>query len=356
MRKDMTEGMITIPVTEAAGAMLCHDITRIVPGECKGPAFKKGHIVTAEDIPELLKLGKEHLYVWREQPGMVHENEAALRLARAATRSSGESGLSLTDPVEGKINFIASRQGLLRVNIPLLDAVNSLGSIAFATRRSLREAAQGEAVAGVRVIPLTVPESLIANAERLCADAAGPVISVLPFRPFRVGVIITGSEVYHGRIKDGFGPVLRKKFAALGCSILDEIMTPDDVDMSRDAILSLAGAGADMIALTGGMSVDPDDRTPAAIRASGAEIVSYGAPVFPGAMFLLARLASERGVVPVMGLPGCVMYHRASIFDLIVPRLLAGVDVTAEDIARLGHGGFCANCPDCRYPCCPFGV
>ncbi len=352
MRNDMTEAMAVIPVTEAVGAVLCHDITRIVPGETKGPAFRKGHVVTAEDIPELLKLGKERLYVWRQRPGILHENEAAARLARAAIGD----GLSLTDPVEGKITCIASRQGLLRVNVPLLDAVNSLGLIAFATRHSLREAAPGEPVAGVRVIPLTVPERLIADAERLCAEAADPLISVLPFRPFRVGMIITGSEVYHGRIKDGFGPVLRKKFAALGCSVPDEILTPDDVEPSRAAIASLAAAGADMVVLTGGMSVDPDDRTPAAIRASGAEIVSYGAPVFPGAMFLLASLESAGRSIPVLGLPGCVMYHRASIFDLIVPRLLAGVDVAAEDIARLGHGGFCANCPDCRYPCCPFGA
>ncbi len=354
----MKPSMTTIPVTEAVGTILCHDITRIVPGESKGAAFRKGHVVTAEDIPELLKLGKENLYVWQAQPGMLHENEAAARLAHAAlgTADPDSVGLALSSPVEGKITCTAARQGLLRVNIPLLNAVNNLGDIAFATRHSLREAAPGEAVAGVRVIPLTVPESLMAEAERLCAKASAPLLSVLPFRPFRVGMIITGSEVYHGRIQDGFGPVLRKKFAALGSSILDEIKTPDDVEPSRAAILSLADAGADMIVLTGGMSVDPDDRTPAAIRASGATVVAYGAPVLPGAMFLLARLESARGAIPVLGLPGCVMYHRASIFDLIVPRLLAGVDVTAEDIAGLGHGGFCANCPDCRYPCCPFGA
>lgn len=345
-------GTVVIPVAEAVGTVLCHDITRIVPGECKGRAFKKGHVVTAADIPTLLQLGKEHLYVWTPQPGIVHENEAAIRLAAAAR---GEN-LALGEPAEGKINFTAACQGLLRINVPLLERINRLGRIAFATRHGLREVAAGEAVAGVRVIPLMVEEELIARAERLCAAENEPVVSVLPFRRFRVGMIITGSEVFHGRISDGFGPVLRRKFGALGSEIMGQRLTADDLELTRDAITAFVADGADMVVLTGGMSVDPDDRTPAAIRASGARVVSYGAPMFPGAMFLLSYLDGKNGPVPVLGLPGCVMYHRASIFDIVVPRLLAGVEVTVDDLAGLGHGGFCASCPECRYPCCPFGI
>lgn len=344
-------GMTIIPVAEAVGTILCQDITRIVPGEFKGRAFRKGHMVTAEDVPELLKLGKEHLYVYQPQPGIVHEEEAAVRLTKAG---AGEN-LIFTEPKEGKINFKAACQGLLRVNAPLLEKINRLGRIAFATLHAMQEVARGQEVAGVRVIPLMVEEKLVADAEALCAADPVPVVSVLPFKAARVGVIITGSEIFHGRIKDAFGPVLRKKFAALGSSIMDERMTSDDVGLTKTAILDFIAEGADMVVLTGGMSVDPDDQTPTSIRAAGAEVVTYGAPVFPGAMFLLSHIESPRGRIPVLGLPGCVMYHRASIFDLIVPRLLAGVEVRYDDIAALGHGGFCSNCAECHYPICPFG-
>ena len=344
--------MAVIPVKDAVGTVLCHDITAIVPDVSKGRAFKKGHVVTEEDIPVLLKIGKENLYVFEPQPGFIHEEEAALRLSAAGRGQH----LELTEPKEGRINFIAGEHGLLRINVDLLNRVNSLGQITFATKRTLREVEKGEAVAGVRVVPLMVEERLVADAEALCAKAEIPVVSVLPFRPAKVGMIITGSEIYHGRIKDGFGPVLRKKFARLGSSVLGERTTSDDVEMTKDAIHAFAREGADMIVLTGGMSVDPDDLTPTSIRESGAEVVTYGAPVFPGAMFLLAFLPTERGRIPVLGLPGCVMYHRASIFDLVVPRLLAGIDVTLDDIAGMGHGGFCASCPDCHFPNCTYGV
>ncbi|MCC8191259.1 MAG: molybdopterin-binding protein, partial [Planctomycetes bacterium] len=212
------------------------------------------------------------------------------------------------------------------------------------------------AVAGVRVIPLMVEEELVARAEALCAAADAPVLSVLPFRPCRVGMVITGSEIFHGRIQDRFGPVLRQKFAALGSAIMGERRTTDEVNHTRNAILAFVREGADMVVVTGGMSVDPDDRTPAAIRAAGAGIIAYGAPVLPGAMFLLASLDRSGESVPVLGLPGCVMYHRATIFDLVVPRLLAGLSVTADDIAGMGHGGLCLNCAECRFPACAYGV
>lgn len=343
--------MASIPVEDAVGTVLCHDITGIIPGVSKGPAFRKGHIVTQADVPVLLTLGKEHLFVYTPDPGFIHEEEAALRLAAAGSGNN----LEQTAPKEGRVNFKSTIHGLLTVNVPLLKSINELGQITFATLHTLREVMPGEAVAGVRVVPLVVEETLIAQAEKLCAAATNPVLSVLPFRPAKVGVIITGSEIYHGRIKDGFGPVLQKKFAALGCSIIGEKTTSDSIEMTQDAILAFRDAGADIIVATGGMSVDPDDLTPASIRAAGATEVVYGAPVFPGAMFLLANLDGPSGTIPVLGLPGCVMYHRASIFDLLVPRLLAGIEVTREDIAMLGHGGFCANCPECIFPACGYG-
>ena len=333
-----------IAVRDAVGSVLCHDITRIVPGECKGPVFRKGHVVTEADIPTLLDVGKEHLFVFEPEPGMVHENEAA---GRIVDRVAGRN-LLRSEPVEGKITLQAACHGLLRVDTDALARVNSLGEIALATLHSLQEVKEKQAVAGTRIIPLTIREEKIAELER---QVATPVVEVLPLRPVSVGIVTTGSEIYHGRIKDGFGPVLEKKCASWGCPIMGQKLTSDDVALTSAAIREFITAGAGMILVTGGMSVDPDDRSPLAIREAGATIVSYGAPMFPGAMFLLGHI----GNVPVMGLPGCVMYHAASIFDIVTPRLLAGLTVSARDIAALGHGGFCASCPECRYPLCSFG-
>ena len=340
--------MKTVPVRQAVGSVLCHDITRIVPGESKGPVFRKGHTIREEDIEVLLSVGKEHLYVFEQQPGMVHENDAAERLVAAIAGNH----LEKTSPKEGRIDLIASCDGLLRVDVPTLAKVNSLGEITVATLHSLQYVTKGRAVAGTRVVPLLIDDGKLRALETLVTK---PVIEVLPLHPAKVGIVTTGSEVYSGRIQDGFGPVLRKKFASLGCTVIGQTLTSDDTTMTATAIRDFLAQGADLVVVTGGMSVDPDDRTPVAIREAGADIVSYGAPVYPGAMFLMAWAEGSAGRVPVLGLPGCVMYHKASIFDLIVPRLLAGLDVTAADIAALGHGGFCSQCADCRYPVCPFG-
>lgn len=338
--------MKTIPVEEAVGTVLCHDITRIVPGSCKEPAFRRGHVVRPEDIPALLDIGKANLFVFDPRDGYVHEDECALRLARAA---SGP-GISIGSPSEGKSSLTASHDGLLRIDTEALLNLNSVPDITFATIHTGQFVKAGRMVAGTRVIPLAIPEDILRRAEDICAGNT-PLIEVRPLRAARVGVVTTGSEVYTGRIKDGFGPVLKRKFEHLGSSILDQVFVSDQVDMTVAAILDLAGRGADFIAVTGGMSVDPDDQTPAAIRRTGAKVISYGAPMYPGAMFMLAYL----GDIPVVGLPGCVMYHKASIFDLAVPRLLAGERLSRRDIVALGHGGLCENCPDCRYPVCGFG-
>ncbi|MBO6002473.1 MAG: molybdopterin-binding protein [Mailhella sp.] len=334
----------TIPVSEAVGTVLFHDITRIEPGVCKGPAFRKGHIIREEDIPVLLEIGKENLYVGEILPGLLHENEAALRISQAIAGGN----LEQSEVKEGRINFRASCRGLLRVDVPALTRINSLGDISLATLHTMQEVHKGQDVAGTRIIPLMIDEKKIASLESMLN---GPVLEVLPFSRLRVGMVTTGSEVYYGRIKDSFGPVIRSKFEELGCEVIGQAFSDDSMTMTRQAILDHVAAGAEMVVCTGGMSVDPDDRTPAAIRSTGAEVVTYGAPAFPGAMFLLAYLDG----IPVLGLPGCVMFSKTTIFDLIVPRILAGIRVSPEDIAALGHGGFCSGCPECRYPVCPFG-
>ena len=337
--------MKMVPVEDAVGMVLCHDMTRIVPGESKGPAFRKGDVITRDSIPILLDMGKEHVFVLNMGPGRVHENEAADRIARAAAGP----GITLTEVCEGRINFTAE-PGLLHVNVEALERINSVEEVVLATMHDGMQITASRPVAGTRVVPLVIDESKIQEVEAICAEYPY-VVGVRPFRHHKVGLVTTGSEVFHGRIKDRFGPVIRKKFDALGSTVMDQRLTSDDPDMTRDAIMAFVHEGAEMVVVTGGMSVDPDDQTPTAIRSTGAEVITYGTPTFPGVMFLLAELDG----VPIMGLPGCVMYYRASIFDLVVPRLLAGVKVTKKDIIALGHGGFCATCDVCRYPVCPFG-
>ena len=338
--------MKAIPVADAVGMVLGHDMTRIIPGKEKGPAFRKGHIIREEEIPEFLSMGKEKIYVLDMQPGMLHEDEAANRIARAA----GGGGIRRSDPVEGRVNMIADIDGLLKIDVGALKRINALGQIAFSTLHTYQPVRAGQIVAGTRVVPLIIDEKEIAEAEAICG-AVFPLIQVKELKACRVGVVTTGSEVYHGRIKDGFGPVVEKKLDALGSRVMRQILVSDDQQMTVDAIHQLIADGAGMIMVTGGMSVDPDDQTPASIRAAGGEVIAYGAPVFPGAMFMLATI----GDIPVVGLPGCVMYYPTSIFDLVIPRLLAGETLTGDDIAAMGHGGLCAGCAHCRYPICGFG-
>lgn len=335
-----------IPVQAAIGMVLGHDLTRIVPGEFKGPAFRRGHVVRAEDVPDLLLMGKERLYVYDPAAGLVHEDDAARRMARAL---AGD-GVRFSEPGEGRVNLIAERPGLLKIDRAGLSAVNAIPEIVVASLHGDRVVEAGRAVAGTRVIPLVVAEDKLSRVENLCREFK-PVVEVKPFLELPVGVVTTGSEVYHGRIKDTFGPVVRRKFGALGCPDMGQTFVPDDVDMTVAAIRGFLERGAGLVAVTGGMSVDPDDRTPASIRALGGEVVTYGAPAFPGAMFMLAYVNGT----PVVGLPGCVMYARASVFDLIVPRIVAGERPTREEIVALGHGGYCADCAECRFPDCAFG-
>lgn len=338
--------MKTIPVEQAIGTMLCQDITRIVPGQDKGPVFRRGHIVGPEDVPVLLDIGKAHLYVFDLQDGYVHEDDCALRLAHAASGM----GINISPPSEGKATLTAAHDGVLRVNVEGLLALNTVIDVTFATIHTGQFVKKGRVIGGTRVIPLAMPQDLMHEAEQVC-KAHAPIIAVYPLQAATVGIVTTGSEVFTGRIKDGFGPILRKKFADLGSKVLNQILVSDQIDMTVDAIKTLIQQGADFIAVTGGMSVDPDDQTPAAIRATGADIVTYGAPTYPGAMFMLAYLDG----VPIVGLPGCVMYYKASIFDLVVPRLLTGERLERKDILAFGHGGLCENCPSCHYPACGFG-
>lgn len=339
------KAMREVQTKNAVGLVLAHDLTQILPGEFKGVRFKKGHVIEEGDIPILISMGKQNLYVVDKEDTDIHEDEAALRIATVAAGY----GIKLVAPGEGKIELVAECDGLLKINTSMLNQLIDQDEIMFATIHENQLVKEGQKVAGTRVIPLFVNEAIVKGAEHVCAGS--PIVEILPLKNLKIGVVTTGSEVYTGKVKDAFGPVLVKKFGALGSTVVKQVFADDDENMIADCIRGLIKDGVDMIGVTGGMSVDPDDKTPSGIRVAGGHIITYGAPVLPGAMFMLAYI----GKIPVVGLPGCVMYSRMSIFDLIVPRILAGEVPTRNDIKKLAHGGLCLNCEVCTYPNCGFG-
>ena len=338
--------MKLIRTEEAVGHVLCHDMTQIIPGQYKDARFRKGHIVTAEDVPVLLAMGKENLYVWEKTEGMLHENEAAERLAALCRNQH----MIATPVKEGKIELKAEIPGLFRVDSKRLRAVNAIDELMIATRHGNVPVRPGDKLCGTRCIPLVIDEKKLIAAEKAVGDK--PILELLPYKLKKAGVITTGSEVFHGRIQDAFTHAVVKKLNTYGIEMTEHVTVDDGLENIRAAIAEMRTKDVELILCTGGMSVDPDDNTPGAIKQSGARIVTYGAPVLPGAMFLLGYY--EDGM-PVMGLPGCVMYAKATIFDLALPRIAAGVEMTRDDFVDMGEGGLCLGCEACHYPVCPFG-
>lgn len=338
--------MKLIKTVDAVGHVLCHDLTQIIPGEFKGARFRKGHVVTEEDIPVLLSMGKENLYVWEMQPGIVHENDAAERLCALCI----SDGMDRSEVKEGKIELTAARAGLFTVDSARLRAVNAIDELMIATRHSNMPVQPGDKLCGTRVIPLVIEEEKLVQAEK--AVGAEPLLRILPYKLRTCAIITTGSEVYSGRIEDKFTPVLIEKLAVYGIEVTKHTTVDDGMDRIEEAIRAARAEKPDLILCTGGMSVDPDDNTPGAIKKSGANIVTYGAPVLPGAMLLLGYYDDG---TPVLGLPGCVMYAKATVFDLVLPRIAAGVRLCKEDFVQMGEGGLCLGCTPCHYPACPFG-
>lgn len=338
--------MKLIRTQDAVGQVLCHDITQIIPGVTKDAVFRKGHIVQPEDIPVLLSVGKDHLYVWEKDENKLHEDEAA-DILRSLCQGPN---MHATEPKEGKIELLADCDGLFFVDNERLRAINSLGEMMIATRSSGFVVHKGEKLCGTRVIPLVIEKEKMAQARQVAGSK--PLLRLEPLKQKKYGVVTTGNEVFYGRISDKFTPVLQEKLAAYGCEMVAHEVLGDDPESITAAIRRMLDQGCELVLCTGGMSVDPDDRTPLAIRNTGAHVVSYGAPVLPGAMFLVSYMEDGR---PVCGLPGCVMYARRTVFDLALPRLLADIPITADWLAGLGNGGLCLNCSTCHFPNCGFG-
>lgn len=338
--------MKLIRTVDAVGQVLCHDITQIIKGVTKDAVFRKGHVIREEDIPVLLSVGKDNIYIWERNENMLHEDEAAEILRDICINEN----MRPTPPKEGKINLIAEEDGLFIADTERLFKINAAGRMMIATLPSGIPVKKGEKIAGTRVIPLVIEKAVMEQAKELAGEE--PLLRLVPIRQKKYGLITTGNEVFHGRIKDTFSSVITEKMAEYGCGLIGHEITDDDHERITACIHKLLDAGAEMVICTGGMSVDPDDRTPLAIKNAGTNIVSYGAPVLPGAMFMLGYMDDGR---PVCGLPGCVMYAKRTIFDIVLPFLLADEPVTADMLAGLGNGGLCRNCPECHFPNCGFG-
>ncbi|MBF0464294.1 MAG: molybdopterin-binding protein [Nitrospirae bacterium] len=357
------KGFTILPVQMSEGCVLAHDITEIRPGEFKGRAFKKGHVITKSDIEHLQRLGKDNIYLLKIADDELHEDDAAHALASAIMGNPAETGVIPSgEPKEGKIDFIADRDGLLVIDKDALTRFNMTEDVMCATIHSNTVVKTGVKLGGVRAIPLVIKRT---NVERAVAEAKtaqnGAVLRVKEIRRPRAGVVITGNEVFYGRIKDAFLPVVERKLAAFGGKIFEHFYAPDDVDYIYEKLMYLLGRGADLLITTGGMSVDPDDVTPIAVKKLPVNLYNYGTSVLPGAMFLVAYIdgAKYRMLggkdIPVMCMPGCGMYNKITVFDLLLPRVLAGELIDRRKLAEMAHGGFCLSCPQCTYPVCPFG-
>ncbi len=332
---------------EAVGQVLCHDITQIIKGVTKDAVFRKGHVIKEEDIPVLLSVGKDHIYIWENNENMLHENDAAQILYDMCKNDH----MRPSEVKEGKIELIAECDGLLKIKTEKLNAVNALGEMMIASRHGNFPVKAGDKLAGTRIIPLVIEKEKMKRAKEVAGDE--PIFEIKPFLKKKAGIVTTGNEVYYGRIQDTFTPVIEEKLSEYDVEIIGHELSDDNPEHITAGIEKLLKEGANMVICTGGMSVDPDDKTPLAIRNTGADMVTYGAPVFPGAMFLLAYYGENN--IPIMGLPGCVMYSKRTIFDLILPRVMAGEVLKKEDIDVLGEGGLCLSCPVCTFPNCGFG-
>ncbi|WP_288222285.1 molybdopterin-binding protein [uncultured Clostridium sp.] len=337
--------MKMISVYDSVGCILSHDVTQIIPGEFKGRLFKKGHIIKEEDIEKFLSIGKEHIYVWEPEEGQLHENDAAIRLANLVT---GE-GIARSEEIkEGKVDFFADRDGVLKVDKDELFKLNTLGEIIVSTLHNNTPIRKGEKIGATRVIPLIIEEEKIIKAEELIKNK---IIYIEEIKQKKCLLITTGNEVYSGRIKDAFLPVIKSKLGYYGSEVVRQVILPDSKEKIIEEIRKGFDEKVDIIICTGGMSVDPDDVTPTAIKECGGELVTYGSPVLPGAMFLLAYYNNT----PILGVPSCAMYSKRTVLDLVLPRVLADERLSLADIAEYGHGGLCLDCKVCTFPHCSFG-
>ncbi len=349
LRQGDSPRLRAMPVGEAAGRRALHDMTRIVPGTSKGVAVAAGADITAGDVCRLQTMGKNSVYVEdlsEPDDSFVHENEAALAFAEAMR---GPGLVTSGPPREGKVELLAAANGFFTVDKERLTTFNMIEGVMCACRQSHLMVEAGKPVAGCRAIPLYLPRRVFEAAMHVLAE--GPLFVVRPMRKPKTGVLVTGTEIHSGLIEDKFEPVVRGKVEAVGGSVVAAVTVPDDRAAVAEGVAKLLAAGADLIVTTAGLSVDPDDVTRAGLDDAGLADAVHGMPILPGAMAIVGHI----GDVDVIGVPACALFHRTTSFDLLLPRVLAGVPLTRREVAGLAEGSMCLSCRACTYPKCPFG-
>ena len=338
-----------VPVEEAVGHHALHDMTQIIPGKEKGPAFKRNQLISTGDICRLQKMGRQSIYVSEANPedsDWIHEDEAAMALARAM---AGDGVTCSDNPKEGKVALFAARDGLFQVDEKQLEIINMLPDMKCASRHGFTVVSKGDNLAGTRALPLYLHREIFDNAMSILSEE--PLFRVLPMHPARVGILVTGTEVFLGRVEDRFIPIIKDKVEAYGCKVIKAVITNDDPAAICEKVKEILACNVDLLITTAGLSVDPDDVTRQGLMDAGAVDLRYGTPILPGNMTLLSRINQ----VQVMGVPACALFHKTTSFDLLLPRLLARMEITTQDLAKMGHGGMCLECKSCTFPDCRFG-
>ncbi len=342
--KEKENDLRTIPVEDAVGTVLMHDITRIIPGREKGPAFKRGYIIKKEDIEILKDLGKENIYAFDIPEDRYHENKAAEKF-----RSFAGENVFAGEPSESKVTFKAQKDGLVIINKSAVNSINRIGDIALTTIHTDIPVREGDLIGGIRTISLIIKKDKVLKALKIAGDAK--LIEVRPFEVKRVALIVTGREVASGRIKDKFRPVIEKKVKEYNSSIVHYVLAGDDREKITEEIQKAVNKGCNFIILTGGMSVDPDDKTQKAIKDAGVETVRYGVPILPGNMFMSGYIKD----IPVFGVPACALFYDTTVLDIFIPYVFSNTRIKRDMITSRGYGGFCRHCKVCVYPRCALG-
>jgi hypothetical protein len=338
--------MKKVALKDAVGCRLGHDLTEINPEKMiKRRLFKRGHLILESDLNRLQDLGKNSIYVWQDDFNKVHEDEAAIVVAPLV---AGENILFDPESCEGKISFYAACDGVFKVDVDRLYRINSLEIPSLPTLHTNFPVTRDKQVAAFRIIPLTCERTLI---EKIRTILDTPLLWVKPFHYRKAGVIVTGNEVFEGRIKDGFVSRFKQKLRNYHAEVIDSVILPDDRERISAAVKRFA-ATCDIIFVTGGTSVDPDDQTVAALADAGVVYQTKGNPIQPGNNFTVGYLAE----VCVCAVPAATLYYRATALDVFLPRLLTGERIPKETFFKAGHGGLCHFCKQCHFPVCPFAV
>lgn len=322
--------MRKVDFKNAIGNRLAHDICEIKGTDIKQVAFKRGHLITAEDEDYLLELGKQHFFILEDgDENLVHEEDAAHIMFE--TINNGDFTPS---PVSmGKISFLAKTDGFLIVDKQLLTEFNCLGEISAASIPNMRYVTKGQEIASMRIIPLFTTDRKIEQIKSFAR--AQEIFKIAPIENTKIAQITTGSEVANGLIEDGFNPKLKEILNRYQLTIDEYQIVTDDKQQIKTKILEAKANGAELILVTGGMSVDPDDLTPGAIKAAGTNIITYGTPIIPGSMFLYGILDQT----PVLGLPGAVIFEQQTAFDLLLPYALTNTPISNYQIMEMSVGG-----------------